>query len=707
MTPILDALRGLGGSATSAKVISTIAERLNLPASVTEEVRSESGVKAFANDVAWARQYLVWDGYLDGSNRGIWSLTEKGRTAEISAEEAMQILRRGRKTKKQLSNEADPLEEKEELRPKQYWIVAPGEGARKWDEFHKEGLIGIGWDAVGDLRSYGTREAMRDAIIAKYPTGSKSRSHTSLALWEFSHELQPGDILIAKRGNDEYVGYGIVTSDYYFDAKRPEYKNLRKVDWKKTGSWNEDVHPIVTKTLTNITKYPEYVSRLQRQIGIEQEAVIPSAVNYWWLNANPKYWRIDDFEVGQEQTYSTHNEKGNKRIRYEYFQAVRPGDLVIGYASSPVKKVVAVFEITRSVYNDEDDGKAKISFIIQKFLASPIPWSTIGEMPALADCEVLKNNQGSLFKLSKNEFNAILAHTGTENNELNAYSKEDALRDLFMDEEQLDKILSALTYKQNIILQGPPGTGKTFMARRLAFALMEEKDENRVEIVQFHQSYSYEDFIQGYRPKEDGSFRLENGVFYRFCKRAQADPDQSYFFIIDEINRGNLSKIFGELMLLIEKDKRHKDYAVTLTYSQSLDNRFYIPNNVFLIGTMNTADRSLALLDYALRRRFAFISTLPLLNEKFGNELMQEGVSEGMIKKIQTKISGLNEEIKCDQNLGSGFQIGHSYFCNVSEDLDDESWYQQIVEQEIGPLIEEYWFDNLEQAERAKKNLLS
>jgi 5-methylcytosine-specific restriction protein B len=213
-------------------------------------------------------------------------------------------------------------------------------------------------------------------------------------------------------------------------------------------------------------------------------------------------------------------------------------------------------------------------------------------------------------------------------------------------------------------------------------------------MIQFHQSYSYEDFIQGFRPKEDGGFKLENGVFYRFCKRAQSDPENKYFFIIDEINRGNLSKIFGELMLLIEADKRGQENAVALTYSSSNENKFYIPSNVYLIGTMNTADRSLAVVDYALRRRFAFINIIPTFNDKFKKELLNLGVDEGIIDQIIVKVNSLNEEISKDANLGKGFRVGHSYFCNVPKGTGDIDWYNGIVKHELAPLIEEYWFDS-------------
>lgn len=586
---------------------------------------------------------------------------------------------------------------------RRYWMIAPGDGASEWERFYKDGIIAISWEKVTDLSRFTDREAVKQEMLRVYPSND-SHFNNSLAMYEFAHVMKPGDILIPKKGISQYLGYGIVTSEYMYDETQGNYPHLRKVEWKKKGQWPEEVHTIVKKTLTDITKYPEYVDRLKRLIGIEQEAVIPQQINYWWLNANPKYWKIEDFAVGQEQSYTTHNEQGNKRRIYDYFTQAKSGDLILGYESSPIKKVVAIFEVTKGLHIDEDTGDEQISFIIQKFLPDPLSWNELKEMQELKNCEVLINNQGSLFKLTKAEYDAILNREVEREHE--AYTTLQALSEVFMEEEELERIVTSLEYKKNIILQGPPGTGKTFLAKRLAFLMLGEKDNSKIEMIQFHQSYSYEDFMQGYRPHEDGTFKLENGVFYRFCKRAQADPDRKYFFIIDEINRGNLSKIFGELMLLIEKDKRGKKYAVSLTYTTSSELKFYIPENVYLIGTMNTADRSLAVVDYALRRRFAFINLMPIFNDKFKNHLVNNA-DEAIVEKIMQRVGQLNELIKTDKNLGTGFQIGHSYFCEPDNMAGDENWYRFVIENEVGPLLEEYWFDNLDVAESHKRNLLN
>lgn len=264
------------------------------------------------------------------------------------------------------------------------------------------------------------------------------------------------------------------------------------------------------------------------------------------------------------------------------------------------------------------------------------------------------------------------------------YSKDDFLNEVYMDEDTYNTLTELLETKYNVILQGAPGVGKTFAAKRLAYSIMGQKDTSRVAMVQFHQSYSYEDFIQGYRPSKDG-FELENGTFYKFCKEAEEDNERPYFFIIDEINRGNLSKILGELMMLIEKDKRGE--KIKLLYSNEW---FTVPQNVRIIGMMNTADRSLALMDYALRRRFAFFDFAPAFSsEGFKNYLAEKNSQK--LESLITAVESLNNTISSDESLGDGFRIGHSYFCTDDEVTDE--WLKSVVEYEVIPLIKEYWFD--------------
>ena len=276
------------------------------------------------------------------------------------------------------------------------------------------------------------------------------------------------------------------------------------------------------------------------------------------------------------------------------------------------------------------------------------------------------------------------------------YTKEAFLNEVYMDENGYNTLVDLLNTKLNIILQGAPGVGKTFVAKRLAYSIMGKKDKSRVSMVQFHQSYSYEDFIQGYRPSKEG-FELVSGVFYEFCKKAEEDNERPYFFIIDEINRGNLSKILGELMMLIESDKRGE--KLKLLYSNEW---FTVPQNVHIIGIMNTADRSLALMDYALRRRFAFYDFAPAFASQGFIKYLEEKNSPKLNKLIKV-VENLNMSIADDESLGEGFRIGHSYFCTDCEVTD--GWLNSVVEYEIIPLIKEYWFDEPSKVQSWTANL--
>ena len=277
------------------------------------------------------------------------------------------------------------------------------------------------------------------------------------------------------------------------------------------------------------------------------------------------------------------------------------------------------------------------------------------------------------------------------------YTKEDFLNEVFIDDEkEYDKLCTLLKNKKNIILQGSPGVGKTFMARRLAYSIIGKKNKDQILSIQFHQSYSYEDFIEGIRPNENGEFKTTSGMFKDFVnEKALKNPGKDYFVIIDEINRGNLSKILGELMKLIEFDKRYDfenedyEYAI-LPYSKE---EFKIPKNVYIIGTMNTADRSLAMVDYALRRRFAFYPVKPAFNSsKFVKWLKnRNGIREVDINDLVTRMNNVNSMISND--LGRGFEIGHSYFIDTLNPQDYRTSYNYIIEYEIMPQLEEYYLD--------------
>lgn len=610
---------------------------------------------------------------------------------------------------------------KPEDKPKRYWTFAAGEYGGHWEEFYEEGIMAIGWDEIGDLRQFESKEAVREKLVEIWP-GESSRKNNAHACWQFVHDLEKGDIVFAKQGLTKLLGYGVVEGDYQFDSQRTAYQHIRKVKWLAKGEWEvPEENKMALKTLTDITPYSDLVRLIAGTVGLElggpkkaiAVAPVSTGIGYWWLNANPKIWDFEETPVGHKQTYTSHNEKGNKRQKFKYFQEVKPGDIVVGYVTSPQREVVAVCRITKGLHQT-DEGEV-IEFEKMEQLAKPIAYDTLQANPDLANSEPLINNQGSLFKLTEQEYEIIRSLIDETNVfarvEIESYDKKKAMKTLFLSEPQFDDMLCALMEKKNVVLQGAPGVGKTYVAKRLAYALIGSNDPQQVEMIQFHQSYSYEDFIQGFRPTPKGHFDLKYGIFYQFCRRAQREESKGkpFVFVIDEINRGNLSKIFGELMMLIEPDKRGKEHAIPLAYSQDADEKFYIPENLHLIGMMNTADRSLAMVDYALRRRFRFITLRPeFSSQAFQNFLSAAGAKPELVEKTVIRMNALNEVISADsKNLGPGYQIGHSYFCPRTGVKPDDNWYRQVIETEIVPLIQEYWFDNDQKVNEQRAALLA
>lgn len=367
--------------------------------------------------------------------------------------------------------------------------------------------------------------------------------------------------------------------------------------------------------------------------------------------------------------------KNDAHCLWQFANEIKIGDII--FAKKGVHKIIGKGVVT-SDYIYDTSRKSYVH--VRK-----VDWQNIGEweLPRQAVMKTLTNITS--YNDYVQELLALVTDEIKDEPEQEIkYTKTDFLNEVYINESSYDTLVDLLDMKYNIILQGAPGVGKTFIAKRLAYSIMGEKDTSRVSMVQFHQNYSYEDFIQGYRPVENG-FKLESGSFYKFCKAAEIDNERPYFFIIDEINRGNLSKIFGELMMLIECDKRGD--KLKLLYK---DEWFTVPKNIRIIGMMNTADRSLAMIDYALRRRFAFFDVAPAFDSDGFKQYLAEK-NNNKLDKLILVIKTLNDTISSDESLGNGFRIGHSYFCTNKEITD--RLLQSIVEYEIIPLIKEYWFD--------------
>lgn len=542
----------------------------------------------------------------------------------------------------------------------------------------------------------------RQVIVVHRDTAAKGKSKVSQGE-DFTATMKKGDFFYLCRGNSIRL-LGRIDSDEV--NENPE----------KQDGWCERSYTVITKSrdtsaytgdkkwwtpndnstcivvlISETQLFEDYI--LKPYFDITKEDLLKndtSGLHYWFLNANPKIWSMSSMPIGEVQDYTLYNDNGNKRRIFQNFLDAKAGDMVIGYESTPVKQIVAILRVSA-----EQDGQ-KIYFEKVEGLSSPIDFSTLKECPELEKMEYFSMTQGSLFKLTRGEYDFIIDMIREENltpsdNGNAKYTKADFLRDVYMTEAKYDRLKAVLEKKKNIILQGAPGVGKTFAAKRLAYSVMGEVDDDRIEFVQFHQNYSYEDFMMGYKPVGEG-FELKYGIFYRFCQKAANHPDKDYFFIIDEINRGNMSKIFGELLMLIEAD--YRDKKATLAYNGL---SFSVPKRVHIIGMMNTADRSLAMIDYALRRRFSFFDMEPGFDsEGFIN--YQNSLANDTFNTLIERIKELNREIAADKSLGKGFCIGHSYFCNADDCI--EEWMKDVVDFDILPMLSEYWFDDSSKLQR-------
>ena len=622
-----------------------------------------------------------------------------------------------------------------------YWLYVPGEGAGKWEEFRTAGIMALNWDRIGDPTSYPNEEAVIEALEAGYGDWGGRPTGAAGMIRDFTRTMRPGDVVYARRGPTEIIGRGVVRSEFRYDDARPAYRCVRDIEWTHVGSWLLDrrVGAVSLQRVTENTSYnPAQLESLFRDrnasgastasaraqgVGDSNQAK-KHDLQHWLYTPGEGAARWEEFRtagimalnwdrVGDlasfpdkesllDALYTHYGDWGGRPRKaadsvWDYIHAMKPGDIV--YVRRSFNEIVGR-GVVRSDYRYDED---RSSFRAVR----DVEWTHVGSWP-------LEQRIGRLMlqrltentKYTPDQLNALIgiedSHSPSSvdersgNNDLDEadehYTSADFLDEVFLRPEDLEQMLGLLRRKKNLILQGAPGTGKTFAAKRLAYALMSQTDDSRVEVVQFHQSTAYEDVVVGLRPTAEGGFAAAEGVFARFCRRAAADPGRDYVFIIDEINRANISKAFGELLMLIEAE--HRGEALRLPVSGEL---LSVPKRLHIIGMMNTADRGLALIDYALRRRFAFFEMWPALDHP-GFLRHVEAVGSARLEALVDVVRRLNQRIAEDEALGPGFQIGHSYLClpaaGPENPAGSDADVTSVVRYELEPLVREYWFDN-------------
>lgn len=528
---------------------------------------------------------------------------------------------------------------------KKYWLYAPGENASRWDEFHQQGIMALDWDQLGNLQELGNKKDIAAAIKSQYKTDSNPTNNAK-ACFQFRDVISVGDIIIPKKGRQEYLGYGIVTSDYFFDDTRDQYWHCRKVEWKKKGSWAESQENIVLKTLTDITPYPDYVRNLIKLIGIEKESSQNTALE-------PMNFPLNTILYGPPGTGKTYNtikraaEIVTNRIIEDYDEALKI------FKDKLHDQIEFITFHQNYSYEDfiqglrpDTENNSELTFTKRDGVFKLLAKKALGNLEASEKPQVVKQRFGKVFE----QFLFPLVEGEVEEIEV-----------------AMKKVSYFITSTTDKSIEFRKDSGNS--VHTLSIATLER----------MYEAESTLD-IQGLAPYYGPLLAKLLRMGKDSSGKTELVERKNYVIIIDEINRANISRVFGELITLIEPDKRSHGKLALKVILPSGD-QFTVPSNLYIIGTMNTADKSIALLDIALRRRFEFEAMYP-------NYELPGMYDVEILQKINAQII---------KTKGYDFQIGHAYFMEDNKDLIPR------MNKKVIPLLLEYYMNDEQEVKKILK----
>ena len=577
-----------------------------------------------------------------------------------------------------------------------------------------EGVLILGWTHE-DVSNF-TRDEIKSVIQKEHPNVKPNTVNTWTRMThKFVKEVEINDFVIVDLKTRQCVAVGKITGPY---IKGDDDEHLRPIKWLRLDIDKSDLGEDVQGTLRSQqtisgVRFDDAVARVEHIVTTGKD---PGPRSYSVVHGDlpsrsdlmlPTLQALDDLGGSASVQELSDKLADNLNLTDELRNIPHGGggaqSTKIGYLSAWVcsdwlQPLQVVSNPKRGIWTITDVGRWHLKN------------STNEDLISLKKKQ-RQNKQSKAIGMDPELNSHLELVTAAETEpEASNYSIEDIVEEgCFVEQVRIGNMLDRLQTKKNLILQGPPGTGKTWLAKRLAWALVGWKDARHVRAVQFHPNLSYEDFVRGWRPSSNRTLDLVDGPFLEMVGAAQRDAEGTYVLVIEEINRGNPAQILGEMLTLLEADRRSPENALELTHKPKDEQGqgIHLPPNLHVVGTMNIADRSLALVDLALRRRFAFVDLKPEIGERWKTWVRDQcGFEDSILSDIQERMSSLNETIKNDPKLGRQFQVGHSYVTPLSGTENPDTWYRDVVDSEIGPLLDEYWFDAPDKARQERDKLL-